>query len=332
MRMKTLTLSPAPRVDRLRLLQSSWAGALIAIVLLVLFLRVSTRGFISMTNFAVIADIIATTAIVGLAQMLIIGAGGMNLSVGAIGGLVGVVTGGLMNELGLPPPLAILLGLIVGALCGVFNGWAIIRLGLSGVTSFLVTLASGSVFTGVTLGITKSVPFYNLPEQFKWMGNFRWHGIPFMLFIMLIVAVLVDFLFRRLGLGRQILALGGNLRAAELSGVPVQRVVILAHLLSGVLAGTAAILLVSRLGSAHPDVGKDWMLGSFAGPIIGGTRLAGGKVSVTGAILGAILLALIANGLVFLKIDVYWNTFIQGMIILAAVGLDRLRVLSTERA
>ena len=108
------------------------------------------------------------------------------------------------------------------------------------------------------------------------------------------------------------------------------RVVITAHILSGLLAASAGILLVSRLGSAHPDVGKDWMLASFAAPIIGGTRLAGGKVSIVGAVLGAILLALIADGLIFLKIDIYWNTLIQGLIILGAVGLDRLRMISAE--
>lgn len=329
--MKTTAIDPIHKLRGATLLQSSSAGVLIAILILVTTLALTTHDYASIVNVAVVTEIVATTAIVGMAQMVIVGSGGMNLSVGAIGGLVGVATGGLMNALGVPPPLAILVGLAAGALCGLFNGWIITRLGVSGVVAFLVTLASGSVFTGVILGITKSVPFYNLPEQFKFMGNTRIQGIPLMFFIMLFVAFLVDAMFRRVKIGRQILALGGNIKAAELSGVPVHQVVIIAHMISGALAGFAGILLISRLGSAHPDVGKDWMLGSFAGPIIGGTRLAGGKVSVVGAVLGAILLALIANALVFLNIDVYWNTFIQGLIILSAVGLDRVRALSTER-
>lgn len=313
------------------LLQNSASGVLAVILIIVLFLGVTTKEFISLVNFRVVAEIVSTTAIVGMAQMVIIGLGGMNLSVGAIGGLASVVAGGLMAAMNLPPWLATLGGLAVGMLCGAFNGFLIVRLGVSGVTSFLVTLASASVFTGFILGITQSVPFYNLPAGFTYVGNTQVFGVPLMLGVMTVVALLVGFLFNRLGLGRQILAIGGNIKAAELSGVPISRVVLTAHVISGLLAASAGILLVSRLGSAHPDVGKDWMLASFAAPIIGGTRLAGGKVSVFGAVLGAILLALIANGLVFLNIDIYWNTFIQGLIILGAVFLDRLRSVSAER-
>lgn len=312
------------------LLQTSSIGVLVVILFLVAILSVTTKNFLSMVNFRIIAEIVSTTAIVGMAQMVIIGLGGMNLSVGAIGGLAGVVTGGLMADTHLPSPIAAAGGLAVGMFCGVFNGLFIVRLSISGATSFLVTLAAGSILTGFILGITQSVPFYNLPDDFKFIGNTQVGGIPLLLFVMAGVAILVNFLFARLGLGRQILAIGGNLRAAELSGVPINRVVITAHILSGLLAASAGILLVSRLGSAHPDVGKDWMLASFAAPIIGGTRLAGGKVSVVGAVLGAILLALIADGLIFLKIDIYWNTLIQGLIILGAVSLDRLRMISAE--
>ncbi len=264
--------------------------------------------------------------------MVIIGIGGMNLSVGSLGGLVCIITANLMIVYRVPTPLAILAGLVTGALCGLFNGWIITRMGVSGAVSFLVTLASGSVFTGIVLGITKSFPYYNLPEQFRYLGNANIQGVPLMFFIMLFIAVLVDIVFRRMKIGRQILCIGGNIKVAELTGVPVNRVVIISHMLCGVLAGAAAILLISRLGFADPNVGQDWLLGSFAAPIIGGTLLSGGKVSVVGVILGAILLALITNGLVFLNLSVYWNTFIQGLIILGAVGLDRARMLSTQRS
>jgi ribose transport system permease protein len=187
------------------------------------------------------------------------------------------------------------------------------------------------VLTGINLGITKANPFYNLPSSFRAIGSMKIVGVPLLLFLMLALAIALALMFRYLGLGRQILALGGNITAAELSGVPINKVVIASHVLCGVLAAVAAILLTSRLGSAQPDVGKDWLLPSFAAPIIGGTRLAGGKVSVVVAVLGAILLALISNGLVFLNIDVYWNQFIQGIIILSAVGLDRVRTISAER-
>jgi len=313
------------------ILQSSSGGVLLAVAILGIILGLTTKDFFSAVNFVVLARSFSVMAVVGLAQMIIIGTGGMNLSVGAIGGLAGVATGGVMDALGYSPALAIPAGLCVGALCGLVNGWLITRLGVSGVTSFLVTLASGSVFTGINLGITRANPFYNLPADFRLIGSLKIAGIPLLLFLMLGLALALALMFRYLGLGRQLLALGGNITAAELSGVPINRVVITSHVLCGVLAAFAAILLTSRLGSAQPDVGKDWLLPSFAAPIIGGTSLAGGKVSVAGAVLGAILLAVISNGLVFLSIDVYWNQFIQGIIILAAVGLDRVRTISAER-
>ena len=111
----------------------------------------------------------------------------------------------------------------------------------------------------------------------------------------------------------------------------VNRVVLTAFILSGLLSGIAAILLVARLGSAQVDVGSDWMLASFAAPIIGGTRMSGGKVTVIGTVFGAILLALISNGLVFLNVSIYWTAFVHGVIILSAVGIDRIRTLSCER-
>lgn len=313
------------------LAQSSAISVIAVIIVLCAVFGLTTSGFFTMTNFVVLARTFSIMAVVGMAQMLIIGTGGMNLSVGAIGGLVGIITGGLMDALKMPPGLAVLLGLAVGTGCGLLNGWMITRLGVSGVTSFLVTLASGSVFTGITVGISKANPFYNLPADFKWIGSAKVGGIPFLMFVMLAVALAVYVVVAYLGIGRQMLALGANLRAAEMAGVPVRRVVIASSAMSGFLAGFAAIILISRLGSAQPDVGRDWMLASFAAPIIGGTRLAGGKVSVLGAVLGAILLALISNGLVFLNISIYWNQFIQGMIILTAVGIDRLRTVSAAR-
>ena len=318
-------------VSRLGIMQSSSGGVLIVIFILMVGLSLTTKDFFTLANFNVIIRNFSIGATVGLAQMVIIAIGGMNLAVGAIGGLVGIIAGGLMDKLGFSPLFAIPIGLLAGMICGFWDGWVITRFGVSGVTSFLVTLAGGSLFTGMTLGITRVMPFYNLPASFRLIGNLKIGGLPLLLFIMLVVAIAVDLLFRKLGLGRQILAVGGNIKAAELSGVPVNRVVLTAFILSGLLSGIAAILLVARLGSAQVDVGSDWLLTSFAAPIIGGTRMAGGKVTVIGTVLGAILLALISNGLVFLNVSIYWAAFIQGLTILTAVVIDRIRTLSGER-
>ena len=310
---------------------SSMITIVAVIIGLGLLLGAFKPSFLSMGNFAVLANSFSITALVGLSQMIIIGAGGMNLSVGSLGGLAGVITGACMDQLNAPAYLSILAGLGVGMLCGLINGLLINSLGSQGVASFLVTLATSSLFGGVVQGVTNANPYYNLDADFLAIGQTEFLGFPLLMWITVVVAILIGLLFRYTGTGRRILALGGNFRAAQLYGVPVRRVVIVANILSGLLASIAAILLVTRLGSAQPDIGEDWMLYSFAAPLIGGTRLAGGKVNVLGTVLGAILLAMISNGLVHLNVDIYWMTLIEGIIILAAVAVERVRQISSDR-
>jgi ribose transport system permease protein len=132
--------------------------------------------------------------------------------------------------------------------------------------------------------------------------------------------------------GRQLLAYGGNAQAAELSGIPRERTIVLAHVLSGLLAAGAAILAVAQLGSAQPTIGSDWLLLSFAAPIIGGAALTGGHVSVLGTLFAVVLIALIENGMVLAKVDPYWVQFLLGALILAAVWLNRWRAVKTGTA
>jgi ribose transport system permease protein len=152
-----------------------------------------------------------------------------------------------------------------------------------------------------------------------------------LLLVTLVIALALWFLFSRVGLGRQILAMGANQRAAELAGVPVTRSRIVVHALAGFLAAFAGIILTARLGVAQPTIGTDWLLTSFAAPIIGGTLLSGGYLSIPGVLAGALLLTLVANGLIQLNIDPYWTQFVSGLMILAAGGIDRIRAVTVQR-
>ena len=233
-----------------------------------------------------------------------------------------------MEVLKVPPVLAILAGLLLGALGGALNGFLVVRTGLS---AFIVTLATASVFTGLNLGLTSGQPFYYLPESFKAIGSWTLAGIPGLLLVMLAIGAVLWFVFSRVGIGRQILAVGANPRAAELGGVPIDRCRIVVHALAGFLAAFAGIILTARLGVAQPSIGNDWLLASFAAPIIGGTLLSGGYLSVPGVIAGALLLTLVANGLIQIAIDPYWTQLFSGLMILAAGGIDRLRSLNLHR-
>lgn len=144
------------------------------------------------------------------------------------------------------------------------------------------------------------------------------------------LALALWYMFTFTSFGRQILAVGANPKAAELSGINVKRVIFVKHILSAVLASCAGILFSTRLGSIGSDIGGDWMLFSFAAPLIGGTRMEGGRVDVTGAFLGGLLLAIVSNGVVHLQVNVYIVELLQGIIILIAVGLDRIRLMREE--
>lgn len=307
---------------------STFSSALIVIVLLGIMLIIKP-GYLSGTNIYTLVKVMTVTAMVGFSQMVIIGCNGLNLSVGATGALSAVIAGWAMTIAGMPWWAAVLLGLATSVVCGVINGLLIYRAGGVGVAFFLITLATSSVFKGVTLTITSGNPYYGpdgkMDPAFLALGNTKLLGLPSSFFIMLAVAVLLILMYRRLAAGRQMLAFGANYKAAELYGVSRFKVVLFSNIVAGLLAGLAGILAMIRIEAAQPNMGADWMLMSFAAPLIGGTRNSGGKINVIGAILGALALTIISNALVHLKMDVYWRELIYGIIILLAVTIDRIR-------
>ena len=279
-------------------------------------------SFLTDFNAYVLLRGIAITLIVAFAQLLVLAIGQLSLSVGAIGGMSAVLTGGMMEVWGAPTWAAVIAGLCIGAVAGVVNGLLITRTGING---FIITLATASAFTGITIGLNNAEPFYNLPTAFVAFGQARLGPIPAIGIVTILVTLALAFLFTRTVLGRQILAVGGNPRSAALSGIRVEPIIVMAHTLSGLLSAIAAILLMARLGSAQPSIGSDWLLPSFAIPIVGGVALSGGGAPIASTVLAAYLIALIDNGLVLTKADPYWIQFLLGAIILGAVGLNHLR-------
>jgi ribose transport system permease protein len=298
-----------------------WAGLLAVVVLAAVIMAITSPAFLSTYNKFVVSRDVAITLLVGLSQLVVLAIGQMNLALGAIGGLVVVITGGLIESYHIPVPLAALMGVLVGLGCGLLNGVIVVR---TGINSFIVTIATSSVFLGINYGMTEAVPFYNLTPGFKAFGQARWDFFPQIGVVTIVVTILVAVFFSRTIPGRQILAVGGNLAASETSGIPVNRTVVMAHAISGAIAAIAGILLMARLGQAQPTIGQNWLLPSFAAPIIGGVALSGGSVSVVGTVLAACLIAIIQDGLVLVNADPYYVQFFLGVLILGAVGFDRL--------
>ncbi|PZX17078.1 monosaccharide ABC transporter membrane protein (CUT2 family) [Palleronia aestuarii] len=306
-----------------QLSRTDWFGPLLATLLAILVVRGFSETFLSPYNIQILLLAIAVNALIAFSQMVIIAIGQMNLSVGAIGGLAAITFAGAMEVWGLPAPLAVMLALGVGAACGAMNG-ALIR--ITGISAFVITLATLSIFKGINLGLTEAQPFYGIPEGVKAFGNATILGIVPLIFVpTLLVSIALWYMLRRLPVGRFILAVGSNEHAAELSGISVTATVVIVHVLSGVIAAIAGILLVARLEIGQPSIGDDWLILSFAAPVIGGAVLAGGHVSVSATLLGVVIVAVITQALVLFSIDPFLVQVVLGAMILAAVGLNRLR-------
>jgi len=317
------------KIEFSSLLMQGSIGVLLALSLLIIFLIIFSNRFLSSTNFFAVSRAFSLWAVIGFSQLFALVIGDLNLSVGAIGGLSAVTAGWLFQSFKFPIWIPVAAGISVGTGCGLVNGLLITR---TGINAFVITLGTASVYTGMIFGFTHAIPFSEIPPSFKFIGGGSVFGtIPILFFIMTAIAIFLWFFFTCTVLGRRMLATGGNRDAARLSGINVREVTLLAHLFSGLFAGVSGVLYVARLGSAHPSIGMNWLLTSFAVPIIGGTPLVGGATSILGAVLGAVLITLISNALVLLRVDPFWEQFFLGLILLIAVGIDRVRAIYIER-
>ena len=310
-------------MERLRrLMRHNDAGIALSAGLLFVGCALSSESFLSAYNLFNISRIVAFSVLVALAQAVVLVGGGMNLSVGAIGGLATIATGYCIQVLGLPGWLAALVALGIGSAAGWVNGVIITRLQIN---SFIATLATLFVFTGLVHGFSEGYAYTDIPRAFTFVGRQKFLGLSNLFWTMGLVLLATHYAFRYTVFGRRLLATGGNREAARLAGIHTERMILWSHVLSGGVGALAAVLWVSRMGSAQPATGKDWLITSFAVAIVGGTGLSGGRISALGLLLGAVIIVLIKNGLVMLEANVYYEQAFLGSIILLAVVVSRVR-------
>jgi ribose transport system permease protein len=313
-----------------RAFDNDWIGPALVSLVAVVVISIFQPSFLSPFNILVLLSAIAVNMLIALGQLVIIGIGQMNLALGSIGGLVAICFAAMMELWHLPPLVAMLGGLGIGAAAGAASGFVIARTGIS---AFIITLAGLQIFKGINLGITQAQPFYGIPQSVKDFGNLAAFGpIPWLVLPTVIAGLGMWLLLNRLRIGRFILAVGGNRNAAELSGIDLTATVIWAHALSGLLAAIAGMMLVARLQIGHPAIGEDWLISSFAAPVIGGALLTGGHVSVAGTFFGVVIIAIITQALVLFAIDPFVVQIVLGGLILWAVGINRLRQVRVARA
>jgi ribose/xylose/arabinose/galactoside ABC-type transport system permease subunit len=315
------------------------ARTFIALVLLILVFSFLAPNFLSLQSLMLIAKHVALYAILGIGMTFVVVSGGIDLSVGSIVGLSGMVAGGLIYEgLVLEPfgiivyfsvPIVILITLIAGIVMGAVNGLLVTRFN---VAPFIATLGMLYVARGFAMLRSNGETYPNLvgkPELgntgFPVLGAGSFLGVPYSIWIMILLGAVAVYVFKKTPLGWHIFAVGGNERAAELSGVRVKRTKMIVYMISGFCAAMVGLIVSSQLVASHPATGETWELNAIAAAVLGGTSLAGGRGSIGGTILGAFVIGVLSDGMVMMGVSEFWQMVIKGLVIVLAVIVDQFQ-------
>lgn len=265
------------------------------------------------------------TAIIAAGMTFVILTAGIDLSVGSLVAFAGILATSVI-KINLPVYLGLSLGILTGLLFGVFSGYiAGLFVTRFKITPFIVTLALMTIWRGASFVYTEGRPIWDLPEVFSYLGGGRVAGVPVPTIIMIIVFVVSHIVLTKTRFGRYVYAVGGNPEAARLAGINTNKIIISVYIISGVLSAVSGILLASRINSGQPNAGLMYELDVIAAVVVGGTSLFGGRGTIIGTFLGAMLIAVLRNGLNLLNVGSYVQQVIVGVVILLAVLLDQLR-------
>lgn len=315
------TKETAAKLPRLGSTNLTSAAVLIALAVL---LSVISPAFRDPQNLINILQQVTVNAILALGMTMVIFTGGIDLSVGSVVAFSGIVMGILVIDLGVNPWLAALIGIALGSVCGTINGLLISRFKLQ---PMIATLGMMSIARGAALTLAGGRTISGYPPGFTWLGNGTVPGttIPVQIVFMLVLYVIAYYFMRYRRFGRALYSVGGNEEATRLSGINVFKYKTLAYTVSGALAGIASVVLVAKLNSAQSIAGQDYELDAIASAVIGGASLLGGKGSIWGTLMGALIIGVIRNGLNLLNVSSYLQKLIIGFIILIAVLVDAFR-------
>ena len=310
--------------------------AFIALAVLIVVFGSLSDSFLAVDNLITMTKHVAINAVLALGMLLVILKGGIDLSVGSIVGLSGIVCGELLGGIRVPgtdtiayPPVwvVVVLAIAVGTFVGLLNGVLVTKFN---VAPFIATLGMLYVARGTALLISGGSTYPDLGGQpalgntgFSFIGNGRPLGLPFSIWVMIALALAATVLLVLTPFGRWLYATGGNERASELSGVPVRRVKTIVYMISGACAAVTGIIIASELTSAAPQAGESFELNAIAAVVIGGAALSGGRGNVRGTLVGAFVIGFLADGLVILGVSTFWQIFIKGAVIILAVMLDQ---------
>src|SRR3954447_23802538 len=295
------------------------AGTLFGLLAIVIVFAILSPNFLTKANLLNVLQQSSINACVALGMTLVIITGGIDLSVGPTAAIAAVAAAVLMAA-GAPIVLAIPAALLFGIAAGVVNG---VLVAYGGLQPFIVTLGTLSLYRATALIYTGGNPIFGIPPGFRALFNTSLFGIPNPVVIIAVLALVVWVVLNKTPLGEYFLAVGGNAEASHIAGVPVAMTKIASYGISGGLAAVAGLILVGRLGAADPTLGNLWELDAIAAAAVGGASLMGGKGSIVGTLLGAVILGSLRNGLTLLNVQAFYQLFATGLIILVAMLIDR---------
>jgi ribose transport system permease protein len=293
-----------------------------ALIVIFLYLSFASPDFLTSNNLFNVGAQTAVTAIIAMGMTLVIITAGIDLSVGSVAALAGVMGAKLMSDLGLPVIPAVVGAVLVGALAGLINGTLI---AWAGMAPFIATLGMMSVARGSLDISTNAVAVFGLPNNFQLLGQGQIGPVPIPVIAILVVALIGHFVLTRTKLGRYSYAIGSNPEAARLSGIPVRLYLTIVYMICGALAGFGGMIAASRVDSGQPNFGIGLELDVIAAAVIGGASLFGGQGTIFGTLIGAFLIALIRNGSVLLNINTFIQSVVIGVVIWLAVMWDTFR-------
>lgn len=295
--------------------------ALLGLVIMCVILAFSSPYFLTADNLLTVALDTSITAILALGQVYVIISAGIDLSVGSILALSGVISAQLLLA-HWPTPLALLAGILIGGLLGFVNGLVITK---GKLPPFIVTLGMMGIARGLSLVLTNGLPVSGLPQSFTNLGNGRILNIPVPVIFLIFASIIAGLILSKTVFGRYVYSIGSNEEAAHLSGININFHKLMIYVMCGLFSGLAGVLMTARLVSAQPSAGTGYELNAIAAAVIGGASLIGGVGSVGGTIIGAFIMGVLQNGLNLLNVSPFWQEIAIGVVIILAVYLDQIR-------
>lgn len=295
--------------------------SIIVLIVMLIVATFATPYFYNIYNIQALLRDLAFIGMVSVAQSLVLLTGDIDLSVGSIASLCGVLSALIMTKYNINPYFALALGICFGIICGALNGLIITKLRLN---SMVATIGMSGFYSGITLVLTKGKAISNIPEEIQFLGKSNFLNIPTPFLIATIVTIVCVVIAKKSKFGRYVYAIGNSRESSKIIGIDVDSIRVYLYIVVGVISSLSGILYVARLGSAQSNIGGAWATNSIASSVLGGISLTGGIGNPIGSLLGASIISLIQNLIVLLGVNVYWQSAVSGIVVVLALSFSSI--------